>query len=205
MVPRLFHITHLDNVPGILERGLLSRHWIKARGIPYIDLSDPACQRRRTQRMVADTTVDLHSYVPLFVNPRNAMLFRLWRSLSQRGEDGRLVILELSGEAADWKASLLADGIASSSLTRLFRSFDPQGRQALDWCSLQQSRWPAETSEDRRRRMAEVLVSGSLSRRHIRKVWLQHPSGLQALQARMNGISQDDFQVDAQGELFFHD
>ena len=205
MLSRLFHITHRDNVPGILERGLLCRHRIEARGIPYIDLSDPACQRRRTQRRVADTEVDLHSYVPLFVNPQNAMLFRLWRSLRQSGQDGVLVILELTGDAADWQASLLADGIASSSWTRLFRASDPSGRQAFDWRALQDSRWPPRTPEDKRRRMAEVLVSGSLSRRHIRKVWLQNPCALQSLQARMLHDARSACQVDTQGELFFHD
>ena len=205
MLPRLFHITHLDNVPGIMQRGLLCRHRIEASAIPYIDLSDPNCQRRRTRRKLADTEVDLHHYVPLFVNPRNTMLFRLCRSLQEQGQASRLVILELSGEPADWRSSLLADGIASSSWTRLFQASDPSGRKALNWQAVQDSRWPPRTSEDRRRRMAEVLVSRSLHRRHIRKVWLQHPSALQVLQAKMPEAVRPCCQLDTAGELFFHD
>ena len=203
MVTRLFHITHLNNLPGIEQRGLLSRSRIKACAMPYTDLSDPACQARRTDWIVAGQPVDLHHYVPLFFNPQNPMLWRLWRSLAERGIDDRLAILEVAPDPAGWGTSLVADGIASSHQTRLFRANDASIQSALDWRAIRCSDWRHEPDELRRKTMAEVLVHRSLHGRHIRKVWLQKPSALRELAGKLPKRALACCQVDHLGEVFF--
>ena len=202
MVTSLFHITHLANVPGIAQRGLLCRHRILAAGMTYVDLSDPECQSRRRHRHVAGRSVNLHDYVPLFFNPRNTMLYRLWRTQCERGQNGCLAILEISAEPAAWQGSLLSDGIASSDHSNLYRAVDPVGRAALDWQAIRKPEWYGESRDQRRRRMAEVLVSGSLSARHIRKVWVQHPLALQRLAPQLPGSLLASCQVDDAHNLF---
>lgn len=205
MIPNLFHITHINNLTGIAKRGLLSRHRIKACAMPYVDLSDPSCQARRTDRIVDGTHVDLHNYVPLFLNARNPMLWRLWRTQQELGQDDRLAILEISDEPACWTASLLADGIASSNHTHLFPANDPRSQDALDWDAIYRTCWWDMPKDLKRKTMAEVLVHGSLSGRHIRKVWLQKPSALRELASRLPQQALICCQVDQDGELFFHD
>lgn len=203
MIPHLFHITHLDNLPGITQRGLLCRRRIESQGLPYVDLSDPACQARRTHRHLDAGEVDLHRYVPLFINPRNPMLFRLIRTLQESGHDGELAILEISPDPARWQASLLADGIASSMDTHLFHATDPGASDALDWDAIHCSSWNDAPRSVRRRTMAEVLVHGSLAPRHIRKVWLQKPSALRALAQKLASSDLAHCCVDDEKELFF--
>jgi hypothetical protein len=41
MIPKLFHLTHINNVPGIAQRGLLCRKRIHSSAIPYADISSP--------------------------------------------------------------------------------------------------------------------------------------------------------------------
>ncbi|MBE9154220.1 DUF4433 domain-containing protein [Cyanobium sp. LEGE 06113] len=202
-IRKLFHLTHLDNVPGIARRGLLSRKRIDAQALPYVDLSDPGCQARRTHRRVDASDVDLHRYVQLFLNPRNPMLYRLLCTLREHGHSGELAILEISGEPAQWHASLVADGIASSSDTRLFNADDPAAFQALDWQAIHCSSWHDAARDQRRRTMAVVLVNGSLAPRHIRKVWLQKPSALRTLARQLNPADLAHCQVDDDQELFF--
>lgn len=203
MPRKLFHLTHLDNVPGIARRGLLCRTRIDAQALPYVDLSDPGCQARRTHRRVDAAEVDLHRYVPLFLNPRNPMLFRLLRTLQESGHGGELAILEISGEPARWHASLVADGIASSGETRLFHADDPAADQALNGQAVHCSSWNDAPPDVRRRTMAEVLVNGSLAPRHIHKVWVQQPSALQALASRLSPADLAHCQVDERQELFY--
>jgi hypothetical protein len=203
MIPKLFHLTHLSNVPGIAQRGLLCRKRIRSEAIPYVDLSDPRCQARRAHRKVGRQSVDLHDYVPLFLNPRNPMLFRLLRSLHESGRAGELAILEISGEPAQWHASLVADGIASSGDTQIFHVHAATSDQALDWCSIRCSSWADAPSDVRRKTMAEVLVNGKLAPRHIRKVWVQKPAALHTLAPRLSQAALSCCQVDQRNDLFY--
>jgi hypothetical protein len=198
----LFHLTHLDNMPGIAQRGLLCRKRMLEEGIPYVDLSDPGCQSRRTARALDGRHLDLHRFVPLFLNPRNPMLFRLIRSLQESGQGGALAILEISGDPALWHTSLLADGIASSADTRLFHASEP-ALEALDWSAIDNPSWADAPREQKRKTMAEVLVNRTLAPRHIRKVWVQKPSALQSLAQRLSLAELVHCRVDADQELFY--
>lgn len=205
MIDRLFHITHLDNVAGILSRGLLCRNRIEDLHVPYMDLSDADCQARRTCRDLDGRNVDLHDYVPLFIEPRNAMLYRLQRALGESGAADELAILEVSADAAQWGASLLADGIASSPVTQIFRARDAAGWEALDWDALRCRSWldQPDPQAAKRRRMAEVMVNSHLQRRHIQKVWLKSPSALEGLRSRLTVGSVPEAAVDQERRLFF--
>jgi hypothetical protein len=202
-IRKLFHLTHLDNVPGIAQRGLLCRKRIHREGIPYVDLSDPSCQSRRTDRLLNERHLDLHHFVPLFLNPRNPMLFRLIRSLQECGQEGELAILEISGQPAQWQSSLLADGIASSADTRLFCCADPVLEDALDWSAIRNPDWPDAPRQGKRKTMAEVLVNGALAPRHIHKVWVQKPSALHTLAQCLSPADLAHCRVDAHQELFY--
>ena len=205
MIPNLFHITHRDNIPGILRRGLLCRNRIETLHLPYLDLSDSECQSRRSCRDLDGGVLDLHDYVPLFIEPRNAMLYRLEKALGEHGDPDGLTILEVSGTAADWRASLLADGIASSPASHLFHADDPEGWEALDWDAIRCRNWKDQPDPKaaKRRKMAEVMVSGSLSSRHISKIWLKAPTALWAIHAKLAQVDLPPLAVDQDRRFFF--
>jgi hypothetical protein len=205
MIDNLFHITHLDNVPGILRRGLLCRNRIEDLQLSYMDISDADCQARRSCRDLDGRSVDLHDYVPLFIEPRNAMLYRLQKSLGEVGAADELVILEVSADAAEWGASLLADGIASSPSTQIFYARDAAGWEALDWDAIRCRSWMDQPDPQaaKRRKMAEVMVNSQLQLRHIQKVWVKTPSALEGLRARMELGAMPGAAVDEGRRLFF--
>lgn len=205
MIDSLFHITHLDNVAGILRKGLLCRNRIETLHLPYLDLSDASCQARRSSRDLGGHTVDLHNYVPLFIEPRNAMLYRLEKTLAECGGEDDLVILEFSSNPAQWRASLLSDGIASSPATHLFHATDPGGWEALDWDAIRSRSWMDQPNPQvaKRHKMAEVLVHGTLAGRHIKQIWVKSPAALQALRAKVGGENLPTATVADDGSLFF--
>lgn len=203
MIESLFHITHLDNLAGIHECGLLCRQTIEAEGLPYRDLSDPECQARRTDRCVGRAHVDLHDFVPLFINPRNPMLYRLQKAAEQRGEPTSLAILEFGPQPARWRASLISDGIASSSASQLFHASDPQAQQALDWEAINRRSWVDGPADTRRKKMAEVLVSEVLCPYHIQRIWLRSPAAFERLKAELPCKVWQLCEVDRERRLFF--
>lgn len=203
MTASLYHLTHIQNLPGIESRGLLCRQRIREQKVPYLDLSEPSCQARRTHRYLEGSPLNLQGYVPLFLNPRNPMLYRLLRSLEERGQAGQLAILEISFDPASWTTSLIADGIASSGVTQLFHAKDPRVVEALDWNVIQEGSWSQLPRKERRKTMAEVLVRGGLKQRHIKKVWVQQPSTLQTLAGQLSSTALSCCQVDSQNTLFY--
>lgn len=82
---RLFHMTHIDNLPHILEQGLLSHSKVSK----YINISDRNVNslRDRTEHY---HNFKIHDYVPFYFNPRNAMLYRM-----QKEHHDKIVILEV--------------------------------------------------------------------------------------------------------------
>ncbi|HKJ33293.1 MAG TPA: DarT ssDNA thymidine ADP-ribosyltransferase family protein, partial [Balneolales bacterium] len=77
-VDYLYHMTHLANLNGILEKGLLSHNKAHKKGLLAQDISDSTVNNRR---------VKIHNYVPLYFNPKNPMLYR------RRNIQDELVIL----------------------------------------------------------------------------------------------------------------
>lgn len=203
MFQSLYHITHIDNVPGILARGLHCREALQRAQVRYVDLSEQSCQDRRRSRWVGKSCINLHEFVPMFLNPRNAMVYRLGARMKEQ-RSFLLAMLELDGSIAGWQHSLLADGIASSMHTRLFWSQDPNTVQVCDWQGLQSQTEPWQSNEEKRIRMAEVLVNQKLDPRYIRKVWVQRPPSLQRLAQRLNSQGLAVCAVDYHRKYFYH-
>ena len=203
MIESLFHITHSDNLAGIHDCGLLCRHAIEAEGLPYQDLSDPGCQARRTDRSVGREPVDLHNFVPLFINPRNPMLYRLQKAAEERGEPTTLAILEFGPQPARWRASLISDGIASSGASQLFHASDPQAQQALDWEAINRRSWVDGPADTRRKKMAEQLVSEVLRPYNIQRIWLQNAASMKRLGPMLPATAMQLCEIDHGRRLFF--
>jgi hypothetical protein len=203
MIESLFHITHVDNLVSIHDCGLLSRHAIETEELPYHDLSDPGCQARRSDRCVGTDHVDLHNFVPLFINPRNPMLYRLQKNAEQGGETSALAILEFGPQPAHWRASLISDGIASSGASQLFHATDPQAQEALDWEAIGRRSWVDGPADTGRKKMAEVLVSEVLLPYNIKRIWLQNAVGIQRLEALLPAKAMQLCEIDRGRRLFF--
>lgn len=73
---KLYHMTHIDNLKSICESGfLLSHNQIN----DYIDISNQSVNSRRSIKEPFYNN-SIHDYVPLYFNPRNAMLYNVQRN-----------------------------------------------------------------------------------------------------------------------------
>ncbi len=86
----LYQITHVDHIQTIFRYGLLSHNNAHELGLVQHDISNPDVQNWRAKRSIGGRP--LHDYVPLYFNPRNAMLFDVLKKHAQ--ED--IVFLRLS-------------------------------------------------------------------------------------------------------------
>jgi hypothetical protein len=107
--PRIYHITHVDNLRSMALEGVLVSHaTITKRGGPSADVGMGEIKRRRLV-----LPVDCHAgdcvgdYVPFYFCPRSVMLFVIHRAnhpgLTYRGGQGPIVHLEADLRAVvDW-------------------------------------------------------------------------------------------------------
>lgn len=108
---KAYHFTHVDNLRTIARHGLLSHSHVNASGLARCDISDPEVQRRRG-RLEPVYARRIHDYVPLYLNPRNPMLYKLRRLADQ--------LVMLAFDISDFLPvpTLFADGNAACGATR---------------------------------------------------------------------------------------
>jgi hypothetical protein len=176
--PRLYHITHVDNLPAVLaDGGLWSDAEMVARGGPAEGIGMGQIKQRRLALPVRCHPGDrVGDYVPFYFCPRSIMLYLIHMAnhpgLSYRGGQGPIIHLEADlhetvtwaeGEGRRWAFSLSNAG-----------AFYAEFRNRLD--QLGEVNWAAVESTDFRDAMikegkqAEFLVHGFFPWHLVRRI-----------------------------------
>lgn len=156
----LYHFTHVDHIHSIFRYGLLSHNRAHNLGLVQHDISSTDVQHRRSQRSIGGMPV--HRYVPLYFNPRNAMLFRIAQDFTMKN----IVMLRLPCELMMQKGVWFTDGNAASTATLSYSSLNDLAK--LDWDCLRAGYW-SEYEDGRRKRMAEILIPNKISDSYIKR------------------------------------
>lgn len=159
-VSSLWHMTHERNVPSIMRNGILPHTSPTLQAFNHVDISDPDVQRWRT-RPDPHYGRKLHDYVPLYINPRNPMLYR--RKEMQK----EICLIEVSLEALDGGNLLITDGNAASHRTQFY--IVPAALQHLPWDVLNANFW-TDFEDGKRKACSEVLVPNIVTPKHIAAV-----------------------------------
>lgn len=100
----LFYLTSIENIPSILQHGILSHKRANRKFPTHKDIADDEVQERRASKFIERVvqekrSLSLHQHAPLFLNPQNAMIktckeknkkklciLRIYPSLLERGD-----------------------------------------------------------------------------------------------------------------------
>ncbi len=156
-IEAIYHMSHIDNVSSILKYGLLSH----GNGLTKRDISNRKVNRRRAMREPIYGQ-SIHSYVPFYFNPKNAMLY--YHKAIQ--ED--IVIFAFNKELITESGTLFTDGNAASDNTQFFNNL--QDLSQLSWRCLNDNYSWVAYPDGRRMRMAEVLVPQKVSTSRVQKI-----------------------------------
>lgn len=72
-VKALYNIRHIENLPSIIQKGILSYN--KAQKLNHKVIHDLTVQERRENKQIQGGR-KLHDYANLYFNPRNAMMYK---------------------------------------------------------------------------------------------------------------------------------
>ncbi|SHE19624.1 DUF4433 domain-containing protein [methanotrophic endosymbiont of Bathymodiolus puteoserpentis (Logatchev)] len=187
-IPCLYHLTHINNLPGILANGLLS-HNLAHQQCTLTDISDLGVNARRS---AVDPIYkrSLHNYVPTYFRPLNPM------SSARRELANELVILKLNPQLLLQSGMLFTDGNAACCNTRFFSALNDLNQ--LNWACLNSGYWKGYV-DGGRQRCAEMLIPDRIQVTNIMQIAIKSEI---ALKSGLNLMSMD-IQVVKQAELFF--
>jgi hypothetical protein len=164
--PKIYHITHVDNLPSIIENGgLVSDAAMIARGGPEAAIGMSAIKQRRLRLPVdCHPGDDVGDYVPFYFCPRSIMLYVLHCAnhpdLTYRGGQEPIVHLEADlhdvvawadGQDRRWAFSLSNAGAVYAQFRA---SMDDLGE--LDWPAIAATDF--RSAEVKESKQAEFLV-----------------------------------------------
>ena len=157
----LYHITHIDNLAGIIRAGGLLAH----NGVDdaYIDIAHQAIQSRRNNIYVpCKPNGVLHDYVPFYFCRRSPMLYAIHKGNIETYHDGQESIIYLATTLPRVQQSgipfVFTDGHAIMSFSEFYN--DLADLDKVDWEIMKEKYW-ADTDADNdrsRRRQAEFLL-----------------------------------------------
>lgn len=181
----LWHMTHIRNVHSIVQTGLLQHSSLRLSARNPVDISDPNVQRWRT-KVDPHYGLSLHDYVPLYINPRNPMLY------VQKEIQSEICFIEVSLEALRNRNFLISDGNAASPRTQFFKV--TSALKLLPWNVLKSKFW-TDFEDGKRMACSEVLIPGSIEPRCIKAVhcFSSTQSGILAKKGISSVISMDKY------------
>lgn len=159
------HITHLLNLKTILSNGLLSHN------NPYkkVDISNIEVNDRRN-KFEPIYNRNLHDYVPLYFNPRNAMLFR-----NQKEHGVLIIVLGFKIDLLLYENIVFTNGNAAKEITKYSNNINYLA--TLDWNSIRSDRWCFDGYVDyeiKSKMMTEVLVYEKVDINTLEVIYCQH-------------------------------
>ena len=107
----LYNIQAIDNIPSIMQRGLLSNE--RASKIKHVSIAMNEVQVRRNQVQIPNG-LKLHQYANLYFDPRNPMLSR------KRSQNEEICILKFDRVVLDFDGVILSDKNASSNYAAFY-------------------------------------------------------------------------------------
>jgi len=182
----LFHFTHVDNLPAILEAGaLLSDSVVEAHGLLANEAGDPEIkERRRRQPVTCPPGGVVADYVPFYFAARSPMMYKLYAGgvPSFTGDHRNLVyfVSDVGHMVGAGVPFAISDRNAAKALADFTNDPNVLGDLAMeaprsdfvDWPLMRATMWNNTLADGERmeRRMAEFLVHGEVPFKLVRRV-----------------------------------
>lgn len=189
----LYYITHVDNIPSILEKGILSHALIEEEKITYKPIYNSIIVNTRKNKF-APNGKNLWSFANLYFQPRNPMLYRV---LCDNQKEDIAVLGVLRNPILKSRKIFITDGNAASSATNIF-TFDKK-TLALILENTEKDFW-TEESGDKRKIMAECLVPDLIPPDYIQTIYVANREVADKVEHLFGNI---DIPVVPQPNIFF--
>lgn len=172
------HMTHIDNLGSIFKNGLL------AHNNPYkkIDISNKEVNDRRNKKEPIYNR-NVHDYVPLYFNPRNAMLYR---NKIKFGD--AIVILAFKSDTILLENSFFTNGNVASDHTLYSNDIRELEHEDWNWGRIWSRSWheQPDAEEIKWSMMAEVLIYEKIEINQLQEIYCSSNNAKQYIEENYN-------------------
>jgi len=190
----LYYITHIDNLPSILEKGILSHKRILEENIKFTPIYDADIVATRKEKKVIEGK-NLWDFVNLYFQPRNAMLYRVVFFSNISKED--IIIVGLKSSILETKNIFITTGNAASPQTEIL---SPNIKENLKNIREKTDKeWWSSIDGSKREMMAECLIPEKVGPEYISEIYVSNDIALN----KVKKITGENFSVIPEPELFF--
>ena len=165
-VRELFYITHIENIPSILERGILSHERIAAEQVHSADIYDRDIANLRNRKTTPDGK-NLWTYANLYFQPRNPMMYRVVHETGKAD----LAVVGIDKKVLFQPGVFITDGNAANEPTQFYVQSAGLKMLQQQW-SVIRNEWWNNLDGSKRRIMAECLVPDRINVEHIRSIYV---------------------------------
>lgn len=178
--PRVYHITHIDNILSIIKDGELwsdAERLGRSTNITNVGMDHIKKRRLDENRVACHSNTFVGQYVPFYFCPRSVMLYILWQSnhkdLAYRGGQNPILHLECDLHAiVNWAEKhdirwAFTNGSAASSYGTDYYN-NTKDLDKLNWAAIRASDW--RDSIVREKKQAEFLVYRAVPWRAVEAV-----------------------------------
>jgi hypothetical protein len=165
----LYYITHINNLPSILKRGILSHELVKAENVPFISIYADDIVAKRREIKTPDGR-SLWSFANLYFQARNPMLYKVV-FFSESTDANDIAVLGVQMSVLNKPDIFISTGNAASAPSVILPP--REGKKALSQIrkDIDKEYW-TEESGSKRRIMAECLVPGIIPPELITEIYV---------------------------------
>lgn len=197
----LFHITHIENLRGILEQGILSHELIKhniPKRISNVDITEEI----RKNKLVLDTGKPLTYFANFYFNPRNPMLFRILKQ-QKNIDDNNTIVVEILENILKTNY-IFTDGNAASRESKFFYTTDNPEQIQIKISKIESIKYWSDSEDHKREICGECLIPELVKPEKIMKIHVIDKNTL----VKVNHILLDfthlkNIQVNVNSRMFF--
>jgi hypothetical protein len=157
----------IENVPSVLEHGILSHNRCKKLKLPHSDISLEGVQDRRDGKEVPNG-LKLHDYANLYFCARNPMMYK------RRNEAEDLCVLQLSLSVSKQNEVVYTDQNAAGDYVRFLSAGEVKSN--IDFDLVFATYWndenPIEKKRKRLAKCAEILVPHQVEPKFIKGAYV---------------------------------
>jgi O-acetyl-ADP-ribose deacetylase (regulator of RNase III) len=167
-VDGLYYITHVQNLPSILQYGILSHQQVEDSSIDYKRIYNVDIVSNRRLKTTPENK-NLWQYANLYFEPRNAMLYKVLHFNDDPRALENIAIVKVSRDILSALGVWMTNGNAASSETRI----TPVSKSALQEVvrEIDREYWSREDGS-LRKMMAELLVPNSVPPKWIEAIYV---------------------------------
>ncbi|MEH2467533.1 DarT ssDNA thymidine ADP-ribosyltransferase family protein [Nostoc sp.] len=165
-IKSLYYITHIENLPSILQRGILSHKAVEELDVSYTPIYDSGIVSKRKDKSTPARS-SLWEYANLYFQPRNPMMYRVVHEKDKRD----IAVIGVKPDVLAAVGGLITDGNAANEPTQFFAIKEGIEILQKQW-KIIQNEWWNELDGSKRKIMAECLVSEQISPELVHSVFV---------------------------------